>query len=612
MSKSPLWFRRLLVGGVSTLTVGGLGMTGLLATAGAASATSAFKITQLAGADRFATAAAIAAAAFPKGASTVVVASGLDTNLPDSLAASYLAAQQTNTFGGTGAPVLLVNTDSVPSATAAAIVSLNPTNIIIVGGTAAVTPGVEATLSNGGTIKVTRVAGANRFLTADAIDSQTGFEHVGTKKTAIVADGVDTNLVDALGASPLAGAGPYPMFLVNGPTGTLSSTDLSIMASDGITNAVIVGGSSAVGAAVSAQLTAKAITNVTEAGPDRSATSEVLANYEIANYGFSNTEFNIAGGGQPNLVDSLTGGPLGAAEPAPTLITDSPSNAASVVTFAAAHEPTEVSANLFGGSAGVDATAEAAIVAAANTPPTAPTNPPMLASASITGTTTSGTTVQYVFNESLTGDTLATSQDFHVYTNAATTTELSATGTLDGTNPDAVDVVYATLTTATEASTLALATVSSGAVTPPAPVPPATKVVGPNPDGAAPIGTGTVQSPLLTNVVITQVTPTPATYEGQYTFSEPVVTASIMPADFHLYDPDGTELTCTSAVPATTNGTTGPAVINCLVYVVGTTTTTASAAQVSLGTLGTVDHGAVTGAGSPDTTTNPEGAVGHF
>lgn len=618
MSKSPLWFRRLLVGGVSTLTVGGLGMTGLLATAGAASATSAFKITQLAGNDRFATAAAIAAAAFPKGASTVIVASGLDTNLPDSLAASYLAAQQPNTFGTTGtpsalgAPILLVNADSVPAATTAAITSLKATNIIVVGGTAAVTSSVEATLSDGGTIKVTRVAGANRFLTADAIDSQTGFMNVGTKKTAIVADGVDANLVDALGASPLAYAGPYPMFLVNGPTGDLSATDLSIMATDGITNVITVGGSAAIGPQIATELTAVGITSVNESGADRSATSDALANYEITNDGFVKTAFDIAGGGQPNLVDSLTGGPLGGAGMAPTLITDSPSNAASVVTFASANEGTELTANLFGGSAGVDSTAEAAILAAANTAPTAPTTPPTLASASITGTTTSGTTVQYVFNESVAGTkTPVVAANFHVYDNTAAATEYSgATATLDVANPDAVDVVFSKITTSTQADTLALATVDSGTVTAPVATPAPSVPVGSNPDGSAPIGTGTVQAPLLTNVVTTALGTSPQTYEGQYTFSEPVTVNKA--ADFHLYDSNGTELTCATATPATTNGTTGPAVINCTAYDVGTTTTAASALQVSTATLGTVDAGAVTGTGSPDTTSNPEGAVGSF
>ncbi len=339
-----------------------------LVTAGAANATSSFAVTPLAGANRFATAAAIAAKAFPTGADTVIVASGLDTNLSDSLAASYLAAQEN---GGKGAPILLTNPNSVPTETTTALQNLKATKVVIVGGTGAVSESVAVTIgtsgASGGTIAVSRVGSANRFLTADAIDSVTSMTAVGSKHTAIVADGLDQNLVDALGASPLAAAGPYPLFLVNGPTGTLSTTDLSIMKTDGITNVILVGGSAAIGSQVATTLTAAVptITSVQEAGANRSATSEKLADYEIANYGFSKTTFDIASGDQSHLVDSLSGGPLGGARKAPTLITLSVDNAGDAATFAGANSATEASAYLFGGTGSVDSTATMAIEAAA-------------------------------------------------------------------------------------------------------------------------------------------------------------------------------------------------------------------------------------------------------
>ncbi|MGH9127986.1 MAG: cell wall-binding repeat-containing protein, partial [Acidimicrobiales bacterium] len=375
MRKSPLWFRRLLVGGVSTLTVGGLGFAGLL-TAGAAGATSAFSITQLAGADRFGTAAVIAEKAFPSGAPTVVIASGANANLSDSLAASYLAAQEN---AGKGAPILLVNpTGAIPSSTVSALNLLKPTKIVIVGGTGAVGSDVETALANSyGAGNVTRVAGPNRFATADAVDSQTGLMTVGKTATpgghpagpvAIVADGLDQNLVDALGASPLAYAGPYPLFLVNGATGTLSSTDLAIMATDGIKNAVLVGGSAAIGSQVASDLTVAGITSEQEAGPDRSATSDTLAEFELdtANkFGFVNTSFDIASGDQGHLVDSLSGGPLGGAAKAPTLITDGVDSVGSVATFATTHNATEASATQFGGTDAVSATVATSITQAA-------------------------------------------------------------------------------------------------------------------------------------------------------------------------------------------------------------------------------------------------------
>ncbi|MGH9128305.1 MAG: beta strand repeat-containing protein [Acidimicrobiales bacterium] len=501
MRKSPLWFRRLLVGGVSTLTVGGLGFAGLL-TAGAAGATSAFTINSVSGANRFATAAAIAAKAFPSGAPTVIVASGVATNLPDSLASSYLAAQQN---GGKGAPILLTNPNNVPRETAQAILSLKATKIIIVGGTAAVSASVETTLTNNGAITVSRVAGSNRFLTADAVDTQTGSMNIGPKKTVIIADGLDANLVDSLGASPLAYAGPYPLVLVNGPTGTLTAAELATLKTDGITDAVLVGGSAAIGSQVATQLSGVNITPHQEAGPNRSATSETLANYEIANYGFSDTSFNVASGDQGHIVDSLSGGPLGGSEtpPAPTLITLSVDNAGSAADFATAHSATETSANIFGGSAAVDSTAEAAILAAGKGTGTgAVTNLPQLTGAKVLSTDAAlGSTVQYTFSKPVLS---ATAADFKLYLVDGTASVAGSSATVQ-TGGTTVNVVFAaqTMTTGTGGTNVnnyTLATVASGAVT--------TSTGTKNPDGSAAIGSsstttltpGKTDAPNLTTV----------------------------------------------------------------------------------------------------------------
>lgn len=572
MSNTPLWFRRLLVGGVSALTVGGLGLVGLASTAGPASATSNFTINQLAGPNRFATAAAIAKAAFPHGAKTVVIASGLDGNLSDSLAASYLASQLN---GGAGAPILLVNAASVPSDTSSALSALGATSIVIVGGTSAVSTTVATDLTNGGTVTVTRVAGSSRFLTADAIDSQTGMTKVGTaggKKYAIIADGQNQNLVDALGASPLANAGPFPLLLVNGPTGTLSSADQAILTNDGITNVILVGGSAAIGSALTTQLTNLHVAFVQKAGPDRSATSAALANYEIANFGFSNSTFDIAGGAQPNLVDSLSGGPYGGMHKAPTLITDSPTNAASVATFATAHSATESTATLFGGSAGVSAATEAAIIAAAKATPSATTSLPTLVGASILGTAVAGnntgaplgTTVQYVFSQPMTGDALVPA-DFHVYSSSDTRYSGAAgNAKVDATNANAVDVFYpdTALQTTAGAATLTLATVQSGAVT--------SVSTGTNPDGSEPIGSaatstlsaGVTTAPDLLTAVATgsaNTTLFPNMTAVNLTFNKPAyVTATggvlgTATTGFSLVLTDGTSSFCT---PPTVGSTT--------------------------------------------------------
>ncbi len=570
MSKTPLWFRRLLVGGVSTLTAGGMGLAGLLSTAGAAGATSNFTVTSLAGANRFATAVAVAKAAFPSGlgsTSTVIIASGLGTNLPDSLAASYLA-------GVLDAPILLTEATGVPPETTAELAALAPKNVVIVGGTGAVSAAESTTFSNNGAVNVVREAGANRFLTADAIDGAS--TKVGANKTAIVADGVDQNLVDALGASPLADAGPYPLFLINGAAGTLSSMDLAIMHTDGITNVVIVGGSAAVGPQVATQLAGAGITaaNVHQvAGPDRSATSEALANYEIANDGFTKTSFNIASGDQGHLVDALSGGPLGGAEKAPTLITNGITDAGSVPPFAMANSATEASANLFGGSAAVSSSVLSAIEVAAKSAPAVPTSLPTLVSASITGTAlvgnntgaTPGTTVQYVFSKSVTGATI-NSGGFHVYAADAAVTEYSdGTAKADTTNADAVDVLYtdAALQTTAGAATLTLATVSgAGSTAGPAVV---SSASGSNPAGSEPIGTsattgltsGVTLAPDLVSAAANGAANTTGMTAVNVTFNKAAYTAAgAGTGHFGLVLTDGFGSTCSAPTSPVSGGGT--------------------------------------------------------
>jgi len=95
-------------------------------------------VVRVAGADRFATAAAVAEVAFPQGAGTVYVATG--AAFADALAGTPVAALS-------GAPVLLVTSDDVPASTAAALDWLDPTRVVVLGGTAAVSDDVAEALN---------------------------------------------------------------------------------------------------------------------------------------------------------------------------------------------------------------------------------------------------------------------------------------------------------------------------------------------------------------------------------------------------------------------------------------------------------------------------------
>lgn len=93
--------------------------------------------TRVAGADRFETAAQVAATAFPNGAPMVYVATGAE--FADALAGVPAAT----TAGG---PILLVGNDHVPASTAAALEQLAPERVMVLGGSAAVTDAVVTQL----------------------------------------------------------------------------------------------------------------------------------------------------------------------------------------------------------------------------------------------------------------------------------------------------------------------------------------------------------------------------------------------------------------------------------------------------------------------------------
>ena len=93
-------------------------------------------VTRLFGADRYATGAAVAAT-FTVTRGTAFLATG--ENFPDALAGVPAAAQAS-------APILLTRPDALPDATVAELTRLDPQTLYILGGTAAVSDGVEGAL----------------------------------------------------------------------------------------------------------------------------------------------------------------------------------------------------------------------------------------------------------------------------------------------------------------------------------------------------------------------------------------------------------------------------------------------------------------------------------
>ena len=216
-----------------------------------------------AGANRFATAAAVVADDFPVASDVSVVFVAVGSNFPDALAGAAVA-------GKLGAPLLLlVNAASIPAETAAELTRLSPDTIVVLGGTAVISEGVEDLLG-GYASTVIRLAGANRYATAVEI-SQYGFPGGATE--VIVATG--TGFADALAGGPAAVA-------LGGPVLLTDPNSLPQEVADEITRLaptriVVVGGTSAVSATVFSQLQALVANTVRISGSNRYATAVALS-----------------------------------------------------------------------------------------------------------------------------------------------------------------------------------------------------------------------------------------------------------------------------------------------------------------------------------------------
>ena len=289
-----------------------------VATAAPATAAPGFTLERLQGADRYATAAAIARDGFVE-ADVALLANGQnddprtsrnESHFPDALAASYLSGLRT-------APTLLTTETSLPRATADALAELGVTTVVIVGGPAAVSLAQEQQLRDDG-YAVQRVAGTNRYATAAAVARAAGSTGVGTVgglRTAIVASGV--NFPDALVMGPLAYAGKLPLTITD-PV-RLSAETRGVLTELGIQQVLVAGGASAVGAGVESEMERLGMTVRRFGGSGRTETARLVAEYAATELGFSDRHVHLALG--LRFPDALAGGPHAGALRSPILLT---------------------------------------------------------------------------------------------------------------------------------------------------------------------------------------------------------------------------------------------------------------------------------------------------
>lgn len=152
------------------------------------------EVDRIAGADRYET-SALLSEMYPAGIDRVYVASGEERNFPDALAGAALAGHQ-------DVPVLLTRSDHVPASVVAALERLDAGEVVVLGGSGAVSDGVFERLGAD-----RRLAGPDRFATAAAISAEypTGLANT------FIATGL--NWPDALTGSALAASLGEPVNL---------------------------------------------------------------------------------------------------------------------------------------------------------------------------------------------------------------------------------------------------------------------------------------------------------------------------------------------------------------------------------------------------------------
>jgi len=326
------------VGGLVLAVV--LGGAGTLLSASPAAAvygtTNPVTFNRFAGVDRYDTAAQIAEAGFTT-ANTVVMASGL--SFADALSGSYLA-------GFVAGPTLLTDPNAVPPQTVSALATLKVKNVDLLGGTGAISTAVQlqlssltSTSSSGGNLVVTRIAGADRYATSEAIDAVPGASNVGTvngQKTALVASGL--SFPDALAGGSLAASSALPIILTD--PNTLSAAATQSLSALGIKHAVILGGDGAVTASVEAAINSDGVTTERLAGATRTQTAQAIAAYAATQLGYAASTSCVTPQNSPNAgvtcafarievargdnagggVDALALGPLAGHVKAPILL----------------------------------------------------------------------------------------------------------------------------------------------------------------------------------------------------------------------------------------------------------------------------------------------------
>lgn len=254
---------------------------------------------RIAGPDRNQTARTLSERVFPSGADIVYLVNG--ETFADGLSAGAAAAHE-------GGPVLLTPRASLAPATELELTRLDPSTVVLVGGTPSLSAEVEAAVEAAvdPTADVVRVAGADRFETSRLVAERAFASAV----SAFVATGL--RFPDALSAGPAAAERSGPVLLVDGGRASLDAATAATLESLGVAWVGVVGGEDAVSSGIFEDLDA-GLDVRRFAGPDRFGTAVALLDVFDA----VDTVYIVSGEG---FADALAGAAAAGAQGAAMLL----------------------------------------------------------------------------------------------------------------------------------------------------------------------------------------------------------------------------------------------------------------------------------------------------
>lgn len=214
--------------------------------------------------DNVASSIAWSASSFPDGSTFAVL--GRSDLFADSLASSGVQ-------GALRAPLLLTPTSSLDPRVTAELERLGVSRVTIMGGTAAISPGVEQALRSAG-YGVDRIAGADRIGTA--LTAAQAY-HPGAQSALLVrASGSGTRaFADTLSAGALAASSDRPVLLT--ASTALHTSVRDYIATHGLDTVTLIGGEAALSAAVEEAVAATGAATERLAGTDRFGTAAQVA-----------------------------------------------------------------------------------------------------------------------------------------------------------------------------------------------------------------------------------------------------------------------------------------------------------------------------------------------